>query len=208
MSNHICTFLHFLTLFIINKNLYKKFYSQVISTFVDNIPKKNISCIIKHSFGGVYMGKIEDIYEFILKTKFEYWLEDTIKDIKIIEFAILCQDVMYKTNVYNKMLDKYAYYLDKIGYGKATDIMSKNYSLKNLSEESLVRNSLSMLRKWIIRCSGYMCIRKISEENISDGVDIYMKKYSLNEEVADVYTLEDKLEIIDNEILNFLRESV
>ncbi len=154
------------------------------------------------------MGKIEDIYEFILKTKFEYWLEDTIKDIKIIEFAILCQDVMYKTNVYNKMLDKYAYYLDKIGYGKATDIMSKNYSLKNLSEESLVRNSLSMLRKWIIRCSGYMCIRKISEENISDGVDIYMKKYSLNEEVADVYTLEDKLEIIDNEILNFLRESV
>ena len=106
------------------------------------------------------------------------------------------------------MQDKYAYYLDLIGYGKAIGVLSESLVLKNLSEESIVRNSLSLLRKWIIRCSGYMCVRKISEENISDGVDIYMKKYSLNEEVSDVNTLQDKLEQIDNEILNFLRESV
>ena len=154
------------------------------------------------------MEKVEDIYDFILRTRFEYWIEDVLKDIKIIEFAILCQNVDYKKNIYNKMQDKYAYYLDLIGYGKAIGVLSESLVLKNLSEESIVRNSLSLLRKWIIRCSGYMCVRKISEENISDGVDIYMKKYSLNEEVSDVNTLQDKLEQIDNEILNFLRESV
>ena len=154
------------------------------------------------------MEKVEDIYDFILKTRFEYWIEDVLKDIKIIEFAILCQNVEYKKNVYNKMLDKYAYYLDVIGYGRAIGVLTDSYSLKSLSEESIVRNSLSLLRKWIIRCSGYMCVRKISEDNISDGVDIYMKKYSLNEEITDIYTLQDKLENIDNEILNFLKESV
>ena len=154
------------------------------------------------------MGKIEDIYDFILKTRFEYWIEDVLKDIKIIEFAILCQDVIYKTNVYNKMLDKYAYYLDKIGYGKAVEVMSKNYSLKNLSEESLVRNSLSMLRRWIIRCSGYMCVRKIAEETVVEGIDLYMKKYVLTDEVVDINTLNDRLEDIDEDILSSLRSSI
>lgn len=154
------------------------------------------------------MEKVEDIYDFILRTRFEYWMEDVLKDIKIIEFAILCQNVDYKKNVYNKMLDKYSYYLDIIGYGRAIGVLTENYSLKNLSEESIVRNSLSLLRKWIIRCCGYMCVRKISEDNISDGVDIYMKKYSLNEEVTDIYTLQDKLENIDSEILSFLKQSV
>ena len=48
------------------------------------------------------MEKVEDIYDFILKTRFEYWIEDVLKDIKIIEFAILCQNVEYKKNIYNK----------------------------------------------------------------------------------------------------------
>ncbi len=154
------------------------------------------------------MEKIEDIYEFILKTKFEYLMADVLKDIKIIEFAILCQDVVYKTNIYNKMMDKYAFDLDRIGYTKAIEIISNNYSLKNLSEESIIRNSLSMLRRWVIRCSGYMCVRKISEENIVEGLDLYMKRFVLSDEVSDIYTLQGRLDDIDEDILSCLRASI
>ena len=85
------------------------------------------------------MEKVEDIYDFILKTRFEYWIEDVLKDIKIIEFAILCQNVEYKKNIYNKMQDKYAYYLDLIGYGKAIGVLSESLALKNLSEGQKVK---------------------------------------------------------------------
>lgn len=154
------------------------------------------------------MEKIEDIYDFILKTKFEYWMTDVLKDIKIIEFAILCQDVTYKTNIYNKMTDKYAFDLDRIGYAKAIEIISSNYSLKNLSEESIIRNSLSMLRRWVIRCSGYMCVRRISEENITEGLELYMKRFVLSDEVSDIYTLQGRLDDIDEDILSCLRASI
>lgn len=154
------------------------------------------------------MEKIENIYDFILKTKFEYLMVDVLRDIKVIEFAILSSDVSYKTNIYNKMMDKYCYDLDRIGFTKAIDIISSNYSIKNLSEESIIRNSLSMLRRWIIRCSGYMCVRKIAEENVVDGIDLYMKKYSLNDEISDINTLNDKLEDIDDDILSCLRNSI
>lgn len=154
------------------------------------------------------MEKIENIYDFILKTKFEYLMADVLRDIKVIEFAILSSDVAYKTKIYNKMMDKYCYDLDRIGFTKAVDIISSSYSLKNLSEESIIRNSLSMLRRWIIRCSGYMCVRKIAEENVVDGIDLYMKKYSLNDEISDINTLNDKLEDIDEDILSCLRNSI
>lgn len=154
------------------------------------------------------MEKIESIYDLIIRTKFEYYLSDVVKDIRIIEFAILSMNVEYKTKIYNKMLDKYAYELDKVGFGKAMEITAGYYSFGNLPEESIVRNSLSILRRWIIRCSGYMCVRKLAEYSIDDGVDGYMKRYTVGEEVADIYTLQDKLETIDDEILTCLRNSI
>lgn len=150
------------------------------------------------------MEKIECIYDFIVKTK----LTDVLRDINIIDFAILSSDVVYKTNVYNKMREKYAYDLDRIGFNKAQEITSNYYPIKNLSEESIVRNSLSVLRRWIIRCSGYMCVRKLAEENVVDGLDSYMKKYTLCEEISDIKTLNDKLENIDEDILSCLRSSI
>lgn len=150
------------------------------------------------------MEKIESIYDFIVKTK----LTDVLRDINIIDFAILSSDVVYKTNVYNKMREKYAYDLDRIGFNKAQEITSNYYPIKNLSEEAIVRNSLSVLRRWIIRCSGYMCVRKLAEENVVDGRDSYMKKYTLGEEISDINTLNDKLENIDEDILSCLRSSI
>lgn len=154
------------------------------------------------------MEKIESIYDFILKTKFEYVMSNVIRDIRVIEFAILSSDVVYKSSVYNRMRDKYSLDLDKIGFSKAMDIISDSYSLKNLSEESIIRNSLSILRRWIIRCSGYMCVRKIAEENVIDGIDLYMKRYSLNEDVVDINTLNDRLDDIDEDILSCLRSCI
>ena len=154
------------------------------------------------------MEKIESIYDFILKTKFEYVMSNVIRDIRVIEFAILSSDVVYKSSVYNRMRDKYSIDLDKIGFSKAIDIISDSYSLKNLSEESIIRNSLSILRRWIIRCSGYMCVRKIAEENVIDGIDLYMKRYSLNEDVVDINTLNDRLDDIDEDILSCLRSCI
>ena len=154
------------------------------------------------------MEKIESIYDFILKTKFEYVISNVIRDIRVIEFAILSSDVVYKSSVYNRMRDKYSIDLDKIGFSKAIDIISDSYSLKNLSEESIIRNSLSILRRWIIRCSGYMCVRKIAEENVIDGIDLYMKRYSLNEDVVDINTLNDRLDDIDEDILSCLRSCI
>jgi len=150
------------------------------------------------------MEKIECIYDFIVKTK----LTDVLRDINIIDFAILSSDVVYKTNVYNRMREKYAYDLDRIGFNKAQEITANYYPIKNLSEESIVRNSLSVLRRWIIRCSGYMCVRKLAEENVVDGLDSYMKKYTLGEEISDINTLNDKLENIDEDILSCLRSSI
>ena len=76
------------------------------------------------------MEKIESIYDFILKTKFEYVMSNVIRDIRVIEFAILSSDVVYKSSVYNRMRDKYSIDLDKIGFSKAIDIISDSYSLK------------------------------------------------------------------------------
>lgn len=154
------------------------------------------------------MEKIEYIYDFILKTKFEYIMSEVLRDIKIIEFAILSSDVVYKTNVYVRMKDKYAFDLDKIGFSKAIQIMSENNNIKNLSEESVVRNSLSVLRRWIIRCSGYMCVKKIAEENVVEGIDLYMKRYAITDDVVDMNTLNDRLDNIDEDILSCLRSSI
>ena len=59
------------------------------------------------------MENIESIYELILKTKLEYYMTDVLRDINIIDFAILSSDVTYKTNVYSRMIDKYIYDLDR-----------------------------------------------------------------------------------------------
>lgn len=154
------------------------------------------------------MENIECIYDLILKTKLEYFMADVLRDINIIDFAILSSDVIYKTNVYNRMVDKYVYDLDKIGFGKAMEISSGNVVLGNLSEESIIRNNLSVLRRWIIRCSGYMCVKKIAEENVVDGIDLYMKKYTLSDDIVDLNTLNSRLEDIDEDILSCLRNSI
>lgn len=154
------------------------------------------------------MENIESIYDLILKTKLEYYMTDVLRDINIIDFAILSSDVIYKTNVYNRMIDKYVFDLDRIGFGKAMEISSSNVVASNLSEESIIRNSLSVLRRWIIRCSGYMCVKKIAEENVVEGIDLYMKKYTLSDDVADLNTLNSRLEDIDEDILSCLRNSI
>ncbi len=154
------------------------------------------------------MENIESIYDLILKTKLEYYMTDVLKDINIIDFAILSSDVTYKTNVYGKMVDKYIYDLDRIGFGKAMEISSNSSLKNNLSEESLVRNNLIVLRRWIIRCSGYMCVKKLAEENIVEGIDSYMKRYTLSDEIADINTLNSRLEDIDEDILSCLRNSI
>lgn len=149
------------------------------------------------------MEKVECIYELMLKTKLVYYMKDVLQDINIIDFAIISTNIEYKTNVYNKMVDKYVFELDSVGYTKAFEI--ENISFSNLSNESLIRNYLSMLRRWIIRSSGYMCIRKMAEVNTVSKVDDYMKKYSIGEEVVDSNTLKQRLEYIDDEILSMLR---
>ncbi len=149
------------------------------------------------------MEKVECIYELMLKTKLVYYMKDVLQDINIIDFAIISTNIEYKTNVYNKMVDKYVFELDSVGYTKAFEI--ENISFSNLSNESLIRNYLSMLRRWIIRSSGYMCIRKMAEVNTVSKVDDYMKKYSIGEEVVDSNTLKQRLEYIDEEILSMLR---
>ena len=149
------------------------------------------------------MEKVECIYELMLKTKLVYYMKDVLQDINIIDFAIISTNIEYKTNVYNKMVDKYVFELDSVGYTKAFEI--ENISFWNLSNESLIRNYLSMLRRWIIRSSGYMCIRKMAEVNTVSKVDDYMKKYSIGEEVVDSNTLKQRLEYIDDEILSMLR---
>ena len=154
------------------------------------------------------MEKVEYIYDFIVKTKFEYFISDSIRDIKIIEFAILSSDVAYKTNIYNKMKEKYNFDLERIGYTKALDLMTSSYTSSNLSEESVIRNSLSILRKWIIRCSGYMCVKKIAEENVVDGIDMYMKKYAITDDIVDIDALNERLNDIDEDILSCLRNSI
>lgn len=154
------------------------------------------------------MEKVEYIYDFIVKTKFEYFISDSIRDIKIIEFAILSSDVAYKTNIYNKMKEKYNFDLERIGYTKALDLMTSSYTSSNLSEESVIRNSLSILRKWIIRCSGYMCVKKIAEENVVDGIDMYMKKYAITDDIVDINALNERLNDIDEDILSCLRNSI
>lgn len=154
------------------------------------------------------MEKVEYIYDFIVKTKFEYFISDALKDINIIDFAILSSDVTYKTNIYNKMKEKYNFDLERIGYTKALDLMTSSYTSSNLSEESIIRNSLSILRKWIIRCSGYMCVKKIAEENVVDGIDMYMKKYAITDDIVDINTLNERLNDIDEDILSCLRNSI
>ena len=154
------------------------------------------------------MEKVEYIYDFIVKTKFEYFISDALRDINIIDFAILSSDVTYKTNIYNKMKEKYNFDLERIGYTKALDLMTSSYTSSNLSEESIIRNSLSILRKWIIRCSGYMCVKKIAEENVVDGIDMYMKKYAITDDIVDINALNERLNDIDEDILSCLRNSI
>lgn len=150
------------------------------------------------------MEKIESIYEIMVKSKLVYYMSDVIRDINVIDFAIISSNVEYKTNVYKKMIDKYVFELDRVGFSKAMELI-QNANFAHLSEEAIIRNSLSSLRRWIIRSCGYMCVRKIAEENDIKALDAYMKKYSLGEEVVDANTLRSKLEYIDEGILTYLR---
>ena len=135
-------------------------------------------------------------------------MKDVLKDINVIDFAILSLNVDYKSKVYNVMIDKYIYDLDRVGFTKAMGICLENMDVSNLSEESIIRNSLSVLRRWIIRCSGYMCVRKIAEETMEEGIDLYMKRYSLSEDITDLNTLNSRLEDIDEDILSCLKECI
>ena len=53
-----------------------------------------------------------------------------------------------------------------------------------------------------------MCVRKIAEENVTDGIDMYMKKYSIADDVVDINTLNERLDDIDEDILSCLRNSI
>lgn len=150
------------------------------------------------------MEKIESIYEIMVKSKFVYYMSDVIRDINVIDFAIISSNIEYQTKVYKIMIDKYVFELDRIGFSKAMELQQNN-NYYHLSEASIIRNSLSSLRKWIIRSCGYMCIRNIAKEQDIKSIDAYMKKYSLSDEVVDIRTLRNKLEYIDDGILTYLR---
>ncbi len=154
------------------------------------------------------MEKIESIYEIIVKSNLEALMQNVIKDINIIDFAIISSSVEYKTKIYNVMIDKYIYDLDMIGFTNGISIIIENMNISKLSEESIMRNNLSMLRRWIIRCSGYMCIKRIAEETMDEGMDIYMKRYSLSDDIKDINSLKNRLEDIDEDILSCLKECV
>ncbi len=154
------------------------------------------------------MEKIESIYEIIVKSNLEALMQNVIKDINIIDFAIISSSVEYKTKIYNVMIDKYIYDLDMIGFTNGISIIIENMNISKLSEESIMRNNLSMLRRWIIRCSGYMCIKRIAEETMDEGIDIYMKRYSLSEDIKDINSLRNRLEDIDEDILSCLKECI
>lgn len=154
------------------------------------------------------MEKIESIYEIIVKSNLEALMQNVIKDINIIDFAIISSSVEYKTKIYNVMIDKYIYDLDMIGFTNGISIIIENMNISKLSEESIMRNNLSMLRRWIIRCSGYMCIKRIAEETMDEGIDIYMKRYSLSDDIKDINSLKNRLEDIDEDILSCLKECV
>ncbi len=154
------------------------------------------------------MEKIESIYEIIVKSNLEALMQNVIKDINIIDFAIISSSVEYKTKIYNVMIDKYIYDLDMVGFTNGISIIIENMNISKLSEESIMRNNLSMLRRWIIRCSGYMCIKRIAEETMDEGIDIYMKRYSLSEDIKDINSLRNRLEDIDEDILSCLKECI
>ena len=87
------------------------------------------------------MEKVECIYELMLKTKLVYYMKDVLQDINIIDFAIISTNIEYKTNVYNKMVDKYVFELDSVGYTKAFEI--ENISFSNLSNCSILFHLLT-----------------------------------------------------------------
>lgn len=154
------------------------------------------------------MEKIEMVYEFMTKTKFEYVISNAIRDINIIDFAILSYNDEYKEKIYNTMREKYSFDLDKMGYSKALNAFIEKNMKSSLSKESIIRNNLSILRKWIIRCSGYMCVRKVAEANVEEGIDSYMKKYTIVEDVCDTATLRKKTDELDEDILSCLESSI
>ena len=93
------------------------------------------------------MEKIESIYEIMVKSKFVYYMSDVIRDINVIDFAIISSNIEYQTKVYKIMIDKYVFELDRIGFSKAMELQQNN-NYYHLSEASIIRNSLSSLRKW------------------------------------------------------------
>ena len=53
-----------------------------------------------------------------------------------------------------------------------------------------------------------MCVKKIAEENVVEGIDLYMKRYAITDDVVDMNTLNDRLDNIDEDILSCLRSSI
>jgi len=154
------------------------------------------------------MEVVENIYNLLSRTRYVHYMQEVLRDINIIDFAIISTDVAYKNNIYNKMLGKYDYDFEKLGYNKALEIAKEGINLSGLSEEGVLRNILGILRRWIIRCSGYMCVKKVAEETISEGIDIYMKRYLIAEEVVDLIGLNNMIGNIDFEMFTYLQESI
>ena len=42
-----------------------------------------------------------------------------------------------------------------------------------------------------------MCVKKIAEENVVDGIDMYMKKYAITDDIVDINALNERLNDID-----------
>ena len=53
-----------------------------------------------------------------------------------------------------------------------------------------------------------MCVKKIAEENVVDGIDMYMKKYAITDDIVDINALNERLNDIDEDILSCLRNSI
>ena len=44
-----------------------------------------------------------------------------------------------------------------------------------------------------------MCVKKIAEENVVDGIDMYMKKYAITDDIVDINALNERLNDIDED---------
>lgn len=140
------------------------------------------------------MENIDELYDLIKKYKKDN-IRDIIKDIIILDGAIVGDDIKEKEDCLKLLESKYGSILDELFYFKTKSVVDTKTMEKNTEYIKEINTTLGNLKNWLIRIAGIELIGR-------GKVEIYFEKLKEKENLRKI----DKVLVeIDKEIIQNIK---